>query len=63
MFSLSLGEILLIAVVLFVFIKPEELPGLFRKIGHVLGELNKIKSEFKQMASKKPEEDKKDDIK
>ncbi len=61
MFSLGLTEIIVIGIVLFVFIKPEELPGIFRKIGQAIGELNKVKNEFKQMAATKPEEDKKND--
>lgn len=63
MFSLSLTEIIVIGIVLFVFIKPEELPGIFRKIGQALGELNKVKNEFKQMAAMKPEEDRESDNK
>ncbi len=61
MFSLGLTEIIVIGIVLFVFIKPEELPGIFRKIGQTIGELNKVKNELKQMAAAKPEEDKKND--
>jgi Sec-independent protein translocase protein TatA len=63
MFSLGLGEIILIGIVLFVFIKPEELPGIFHKLGQVFRELDKVKNEFKQMSAITPKEDKKNDNK
>ena len=59
MFSLGLSEILIILVVMIVFIKPEELPEFFRKIGRLFGELNRMKNELKKLAETKSEEDKK----
>lgn len=61
MFSLGLSEILIILLVMIVFIKPEELPEFFRKVGRLFGELNRMKNDFKKMAETKPEEDDKND--
>lgn len=61
MFSLGLSEILIILLVMIVFIKPEELPEFFRKVGRLFGELNRMKNNLKKMAETKPEEDDKND--
>lgn len=63
MFSIGFSEILIILVVMIVFIKPEELPEFFRKIGRLFGELNRMKNELKKLAETKSEEDKKNDSK
>lgn len=61
MFSLSFGEILVIGAVLLILVKPEELPGILRKIGKLFGEAKKIKEELKQMAELKTKEDPEND--
>ncbi len=61
MFSLSFGEILVIGAILLILIKPEELPGIFRKIGKILADVKKIKDEFKQMAELKTKENPEND--
>ena len=47
MFGIGLGELIVIAIAIFVFIKPEELPGFFRKIGRAWGELRSLNDKVK----------------
>lgn len=67
MFGLGFTEIIIILVVILVAIKPEELPGFFRKIGKLYHELkktcsdvNKMKDDFIKLAdAEEAREDKK----
>ena len=42
MFDIGFGEILLVLFLIIVFIKPEDLPGLIRKLGHFYGQVMRI---------------------
>jgi Sec-independent protein translocase protein TatA len=46
MFGLSVGEILLLIVVMVVFIKPEDLPAIVRQLGRMYGQLMQIYRTF-----------------
>ncbi len=46
MLGIGLSELVLIALVAVVFIRPEDMPAVFRKLGKALGELRKIYAEL-----------------
>ncbi len=57
MFGIGISEIIIIAVVILIFVKPEDIPVFFRKTGRLFGELkrtydkmNKAKDDFVNMA-------------
>lgn len=57
MFGLGFTEILVIAVVILIFVKPENLPGLVKKAGksygdfkHTMDDVQKMKEEFVKLA-------------
>ncbi|MBN1697897.1 MAG: twin-arginine translocase TatA/TatE family subunit [Spirochaetales bacterium] len=45
MFGLGIWEILLILMAVIIFIKPEDLPGFFRKAGYLYGNLRRYNRE------------------
>jgi len=47
-FSIGFSEILLIAVLALLFIKPEKLPGIAREVGKFFGEIKRIGEDFKK---------------
>jgi len=46
MFGLGLWEIVIIIVAVLIFIKPEDLPGFFRKIGRIYGQIKQYNREM-----------------
>lgn len=46
MFGLSFSEILMVLFLIIVFVKPEDLPKLMRKAGHIYGQFKQIYYEF-----------------
>jgi len=49
MFGLGFTEILVIIVIIIVVMKPEDLPGLFKKVGKGYGDVKKTVNEVKQL--------------
>ncbi|MBN2738328.1 MAG: hypothetical protein JXR70_15195 [Spirochaetales bacterium] len=47
MFQIGFVELVILVIVVIVFLKPEDLPAFFRKIGRVLGELKSFTRAFK----------------
>ncbi len=45
MFGIGFGELLIIALVVFL-VAPQEIPGLLRKLGLFAGKLNRLRSEY-----------------
>lgn len=41
---MALSEIILILILMVIFVKPEELPGVFEKVGHMYRQLKKTYS-------------------
>lgn len=52
MFSIGFSELAIIALVLIVMIRPDDMPAFFRKMGRLYGQ---IKSAYKEMAAVKDE--------
>lgn len=46
MFGLGIWELLVIFIVVIIFIKPEDLPRFFRKVGKMYGELKRYNDEI-----------------
>jgi Sec-independent protein translocase protein TatA len=55
-FKIGFGEILLLFLLAVVFIKPEQLPGLFRKAGRLFARLRQLKREMDETVSRFEEE-------
>lgn len=48
MFRLGFGELLALAVVALVFIRPEDLPALLRRVGRFFGRLSRLRQTFEE---------------
>lgn len=46
MFGLGIWEIVIIIVAILIFIKPEDLPGFFRKVGRIYGQIRQYNREI-----------------
>lgn len=51
MFNLGPGELLVIAALIFIFIKPEELPGYIKKAGNLYGRFRLLVTEVKRFGN------------
>lgn len=47
MFGIGFFELMIVALVAFIFIKPEKLPQFFRKVGNLYREISKLNNKIK----------------
>ncbi len=57
MFNVSLGELLLVLVVMILVIKPEEIPGLLKAYAKFMTKINQLKQEVNQLYQVIPPEE------
>jgi Sec-independent protein translocase protein TatA len=46
MFGLGIGELAIIVIIIIIFVKPEDLPKFFRKVGRLYAELKKYNDDL-----------------
>ena len=46
MFGLGIGELIIIVIIIIIFVKPEDMPKFFRKVGKLYGELKKYNDDI-----------------